>query len=282
MSTPEQSGRNSSQSLRRALKILDLLASPESVRGLHQGMSITQLADRLQTAKSTVSRLLVPLTEQRLVQRDSNTGRFRLGDGVLWLGERYLDSLDLRAVASEHLLRLLETTGCTCHLVVRDGLDVVYIDKIEDRTAVRMASRIGSRLPMYRTAVGKAIAAWSPRELTEEIIAGGLTQITEKTITDPEKFRSEVDSVRRRGFAIDDRENEMQVRCVAAAILDHRERPIGAVSVSALAAQTSAALVREYGVQVRLTALQISAGMGSRRAVATLETLPKPAAGSEK
>lgn len=265
--------RNASQSLRRALRILELLASPESVSRPYTGMSIARLAEELDTAKSTVSRLIGPMVDQRLVVRDPQTHRYRLGDGTLWLGERYLEGLDLRTVAVPFLVELQEQTESTCHLVIREGLEVVYIDKLEDRSAVRMASRIGSRLPMYRTAVGKAIMAFSPPSLLDEVIAAGMEPITERTITTGDRLKAEVELARRRGFAVDDRENEPQVRCVAAAILDHRDRPIGAVSISSLVSQTSARVARAYGELVSIATLKISVEMGSNRARTTLERI---------
>ncbi|GAB3214067.1 IclR family transcriptional regulator [Marinactinospora thermotolerans] len=254
--------RNASVSLRRALAILeDVRAQPAGSGGL----TLTQLAERVGVNKSTVLRLATPLLEARLLARDRETGRFRLGAAALALGQAYLDQLDLRSAASKHLRELMRRTGNTCHLVVLEGTDVVYADKVEDTTTVRMASRIGVRMPAHRTAVGKAILAHSPPDLVEHVLAAGLAPVTAKTITDPEVFRRELGRIRERGYAIDDRENEPEVRCVAAPVFDHNDDPVAAISVSSLASMLPAARVRELGPDVAATAALISADLGARR-----------------
>jgi DNA-binding IclR family transcriptional regulator len=109
------------------------------------------------------------------------------------------------------LRRLLHAVDETCHLVVYDSPDVVYIDKVENEQTVRMASRIGSRVPAYRTAVGKAILAWLGEDALQPVIDAGMPPITERTTTDPGQLRAELERVRRRGYAVDDRENEPEV-----------------------------------------------------------------------
>jgi len=252
--------RNSSASLRRALAILDYVRSRPADSG---GASLTQLAEGVGVNKSSVLRLSAPLVEAGLLTRDARTGRFRLGPAALSLWQAYLDQMDLRSVASEHLRGLMRRTGHTCHLVLLDGHDVVYADKVENTTTVRMASRIGSRRPAYRTAVGKAILAFSPADLVEDVIAAGLPAATPRTVTDPEVFTEELRRVRERGYAIDDRENEPEVRCVAAPVFDHNRDPVAAISVSSLASRLPAARVRELGPQVAAVAARISDDLGA-------------------
>lgn len=244
--------RNQSASLRRALAVLD------HVRG-HTGLSLTQLAEGVGLSKSTVLRLTVPLVEARLLERDRRTGAYRLGHGTLQLGQAYLATLDLRAVAAEESHRLMSEVRETVHLVVYDHPHVVYIDKVENETNVRMASRIGSRGPVHATAVGKAILAWQP----EEALAGlALDPITKHTITDADRLRAELTHIRRRGYAVDDRENEPEVRCVAAPIFNHNDAVVAAVSVSGLTSRITAARVRELGPLVAGAASRISRKLG--------------------
>ena len=257
-----RAGRNSGQSIRRALALLDQVAQCSRERG--RGCSLTELAGALRLDKSTVSRLGAPLLELDLLRRDPATGRYLLGHHTLRLGQDYLEGLDLREVAASHLDALLERTGSTCHLVVREGFDVVYVDKKENTAVVRMASRIGHRLPLSCTAVGKAMMAASPPELTDAVITAGLPSMTTKTLVDPGALRADLKMTRRRGYAIDDGENEPEVRCVAAPVFDHLGQVAGAVSVSSLASHASPARVRELGAAVRATGGEISAAMGAR------------------
>jgi IclR family acetate operon transcriptional repressor len=207
--------RNNSTSLRRALDLLGYARDhPDAARGL----ALTTIAEDLGMSKSTILRLSAPLMEADLLLRDRETGWFRLGPGALRLGQAYQSPIDLRTVAREPLRRLLQAAHETCHLVVYDPPDVVYIHKVEDEQTVRMSSRIGSRVPTYRTAVGKAILAWLGKDALQAVIDVGLPAVTERTTTDPGRLRAELERVRRRGYAVDDRENEPEVRCVAAPI----------------------------------------------------------------
>jgi IclR family transcriptional regulator, acetate operon repressor len=216
-------------------------------------------------SKSTILRLTAPLTDGHLLVRDDETGWFRLGPGALRLGQAYLSSLDLRTVAREPLRRLLRTVGETCHLVVYDPPDVVYIDKVENEQTVRMASRVGSRVPAYRTAVGKAMLAWLGEDAVDAVIAAGMPAVTDRTTTDPGQFRTELAGVRKRGYAVDDRENEPEVRCVAAPVFDHTDGVAGALSVSGLASRITPAQVHEIGPLIVRTGLEISRSLGSTR-----------------
>jgi DNA-binding IclR family transcriptional regulator len=256
--------RNNSASLRRALDLLGHVRDhPDAARGL----TLTTIATGLGLSKSTILRLSAPLIEADLLVRDRETGWFRLGPGALRLGQAYLSSIDLRTVAREPLRRLLAAVDETCHLVVYDPPDVVYIDKVENEHAVRMASRIGSRVPAYRTAVGKAILAWLGEDALRAVIDAGLPAVTERTTTDPARLRAELERVRRRGYAVDDRENEPEVRCVAAPVFDHAGTVAGALSVSGLASRIPPARVHEIGPVLIQAGLEISRSLGSSRPI---------------
>ncbi len=261
MSPVPEPRRNSSASLRRALAVVERVRSAPPERG---GVGLTELAEELGVHKSTVLRLSVPLVEYGLLTRDPRTGRFRVGTAALLLWQSYLDHLDLRSVASEHLRGLMRATGHTCHLVLLDGHDVVYIDKVENTATVRMSSRIGARMPAYRTAVGRAILAFGPEDLVADVVAAGLPAVTARTVTDPRVLAEELRRVRERGYAIDDRENEPEVRCVAAPIFDHNRDPVAAISVSSLAGRLPVARVRRLGPEVAAVAARVSAELGGR------------------
>ncbi|GAA2581063.1 IclR family transcriptional regulator [Actinomadura fulvescens] len=253
--------RNQSSSLRRALAVLDHVRA----HGGGRGLSLTRVADDLGLSKSTVLRLTVPLVEADLLARDRETGWFRLGHGTLRLSQAYLTSLDLRTVAAEPLRRLRQEVGETCHLVVCDLPDVVYIDKVESEHNVRMGSRVGSRMPAYRTAVGKAMLAWMDEAAVRRVVDAGMPAVTERTITGADRLRTELSRIRRLGYAVDDRENEPEVRCVAAPIFDHEERVAGALSVSGLTSRLPPARVREVGPLVARICQEISRVLGSPR-----------------
>ncbi|MFF1787324.1 IclR family transcriptional regulator [Kitasatospora sp. NPDC058243] len=253
--------RNQSSSLRRALAVLGHVRDHSDGRGV----PLAQLAEALGLNKSTVLRLAGPLLDEHLLDRDRETGWFRLGHGSLRLGQAYLSTLDLRSVAAEHLRRLQREAGETVHLTVWQAPGIVYLDKVEDETNVRMASRVGSRAPAYCTATGKAILAWLPDEAVTEVVAAGLRPVTAWTISDETRLRADLSRIRARGYSIDDRENEPEVRCVAAPIFDHAGEVTAALSVSGLTSRMTAARVRALGPVVAQAGLRISRELGSDR-----------------
>lgn len=261
--TAEVPTRNAALSLRRGLRLLEHVA--DRTRSGAASVSLTELAAELGTAKSTVLRLTAPMLETDLLRRTPEAG-FTLGLGALLLGQSYLEGIDLRAAAAPFLRRTAETTGLTCHLVVPDGTDIVYVDKVETRGTVRMGSRIGNRLPMRNTASGKAIVAFGEPELLAQVLAVTAVAMTDQTITDDDRWRQEVERTRARGYGIDDRENEPGIRCVAAPVLDHANQVVGAMSISGLASRFPAAAVRELGEGVVRTALEVSVALGSSSA----------------
>ena len=118
-------------------------------------------------------------------------------------------------------------------LAILDHLSVLYIRIRESRQAVRMSSGLGSRSPAHCTGVGKALIAFQPPEIVQQIIDNGLKRYTQGTITDPEKLRAELATIRQKGYAIDDEEIEVGLRCIAAPIRDHSGQVTAAISVAA-------------------------------------------------
>lgn len=263
MSTPTTSdppARNNSSSLRRALSILLHLADPSvDARGLGLG----DLATALEINKSTLLRLLAPLTETRLVERHAETGRYRLGWRTAQLGQAYLERLDLRAVAHDVLIDLTGESGETTHLVIADLPEVVYVDKVDPARPVLMYSRIGNRQPAYSTAVGKAILSHADLDVVRQVAAGGMPARTPRTHTDLDSLLADLESTRGRGYAVDDIENEPDLRCVAAPVFDHTGSADCAVSISGPASRVSAERTPELGRLVVASAEEISRRRGA-------------------
>ena len=257
---PAPGDRNQSSSLRRALAVLGYVREHADNR---RGVPLGKLAEALELNKSTVLRLAGPLLDEHLLDRDRETGWFRLGHGALRLGQAYLSTLDLRGVAVDHLRRLQQEVGETVHLTVWDGPDIVYVDKVENETNVRMASRVGSRAPAYCTASGKAMLAWLPEEAVQQVVAAGMRQVTSWTLCDEPQLRADLARIRARGYSIDDRENEPEVRCVAAPIFDHTGEIAAALSVSGLTSRMTVSRVRTLGTVVAQVGQRISRELGA-------------------
>lgn len=254
--------RNNSASLRRALSILLHLAEDT---GRPDGPNLGELAAALQLNKSTVLRLLAPLTDERLIEQDPDTGRYRLGWRNAQLGQTYLERLDVRGVAHGVLAGLMAASGETTHLVLADLPDVVYVDKVETPQPVRMYSRIGSRQPAYCTAVGKALLAHAGDDAIAQAVSAGLLRRTPNTLTTGLALRADLAMARERGYAVDEVENEPDIRCVGAAVFDHTETARYAMSISGPATRLTVDRVPELGRLVGAAAVELSRRLGSRR-----------------
>jgi len=216
------------QVLDRALAVINAIAESKA------DATLAELSETVKLHKSTVHRILMILESYRVVDRDSQTGRYRLGLRLFELGSIAIGTFNIRDRARRHLEKLLYEVDETIHLCVLDSGEVLYVDKFEPSRSVRMASRIGRRNAVHCTAVGKAMLSWLPdREVDDMLRSHGMARFTPNTITTPAELKVELQAILRRGYSIDNEEVEEGVRCVGAAVLDYASRPIAAISVSA-------------------------------------------------
>jgi DNA-binding IclR family transcriptional regulator len=215
-----------STTVAKAIGILDILASTADT-----GISLTELSTLIDMPKSSTHRYLGTLQELGLAVRKGND-RFYLGTKVIELAGAFLVKSDLRIESQDVLNELAEKTGETIHLAVPSGWEVVYIAKVESKHALVMSSHIGARIPMYCSALGKAILAFGGEEILNLILAHPMIQRTPNTITTIEALKIELGLTQRRGYAIDNEENEISISCVGAPIFDYNATPIAAISIS--------------------------------------------------
>ncbi len=196
-------------------------------------MGISALAIRLGLAKSTVHRLATTLVEYDILEQNRETGKYRLGLALFELGTLVRRKMDTASESRAQMYSLAEMTGETVQLAVLDHQSVLYIRILESRQAVRMSTIAGSRAPAHCTSVGKILLAHQSSEVVQEIIDNGLKRYTANTITDPAVLAEELVAIRAKGFALDDEEIEVGLRCVAGPIRNHSGRVIAAISVAA-------------------------------------------------
>jgi len=246
------------QSLDRALTILDLFDEH------NRELKITEISARVGLHKSTVHSLLKTLQLHRYIEQDER-GQYRLGMRLLEKGQLLLQSFDIREIAGGPLRELSAETGQTVHLVIRDGAEGIYIDKVEGRKAAIRYSRIGRRVPLHSSAVGKVLAAFLPEGELDRILNGYAYSVhTPHTIASEAAFREELQTVRDLGIAYDREENEPGVRCAAAPVYDHDGRVAAAVSISTMASAVSGEELASFAERLRETAERISRGLGYR------------------
>jgi IclR family acetate operon transcriptional repressor len=242
----------------RASVILRALRADRFTRGLR----LTEIAQQCGLEKSTTHRLLAALAADDLVEQDPETERYRLGIALLELGMAVYRRLDIRQEALPILRSLADRAEETIHLGVARGGHVVYLEKVESPHAFQMRSRVGERMPLYSTGVGKAILAYATAAELEAVLADGLTRRTPNTITDPVELRHELERIRLRGYSTDMEENEDGVRCVGAPVFDHRLTVAGAISIAGPAFRFSEKRMTELAGHIVVAAEEISRRLG--------------------
>lgn len=253
------------QVLDRALAALAILAKSSS------DCSLAELCPALKLHKSTVHRLMMVLEQHRLVVKNPETGRYRLGLRLYELGSRAIERLDLRGRARPYLDQLQDEFGETVFFCILDEGQVFYVEKVESQRSVRTACTVGSRAPAYCTAVGKAMLAELPEAEVNKIVRRwGLKAVTPKTITTAGALRAELKTVRARGYAIDDEEKEEGLRCIGAAVRSHSGRLAAAMSISGPAFRMTRERVPQIGRALVEAAGKLSAELGYQGAPADL------------
>lgn len=215
------------QSIDRALRILDLFDEYETE------LKITEISERMQLHKSTVHSLLKTLQSRNYIEQNVENGKYRLGMKLFERGNLVIRSLDIRTISKKYLIDLSVKTGNTVHLVILDGKEGIYIDKVEGSSATVLYSRIGRRIPVHCSAVGKALVAHKNGVELNEILDGYVyKQHTPNTLMNENAFIAELEKVRSTGYAMDREENEPGITCLAVPIWDHSGSVVAAMSMS--------------------------------------------------
>ncbi|MBV7672216.1 IclR family transcriptional regulator [Streptomyces halstedii] len=212
----------------RALDVLELFLESDGT------LSAPEVTRRLQLPRTTVHELLTTLAARSyLVTVPEQPGRYRLGVRTYQLGSRYAEQLDLAAEGQQVAREVAETCGETVHVAILEDTEVIYIAKVDSTHAVRMVSAAGRKLPAHCTAVGKLLLAALPEaELDARIEGRALAAMTGHSITDAAELRAALTAARKRGVAVEHRESNPDVSCVAAPVRDRSGRVVAALSIS--------------------------------------------------
>jgi IclR family KDG regulon transcriptional repressor len=251
--------RSKVQSVERCLDILESLAVAENSIG------ILDLSNRVALHPSTVHRLLSTLLARGYVRQDSRNGRYSLGARALALAQSFHERQDLRTDAHPFLQRLMQETGETANLIVLDCDEAVYVDQVPSPHLVRMFASIGRHVPLHSTGCGKVLLAHLESSERSRIFREkGLPRSTRYTITSATELERELADIRRRGYAVDDRENDEDVRCIAGPVRDHMGKVIAALSISGPTARVTKERIPDMGRLVVAIATELSAALGHK------------------
>jgi IclR family transcriptional regulator, KDG regulon repressor len=224
---------------------------------------IAQLTAMAGYPRPTVYRIVGALIAEGLVVETPHGGSYCLGPRLLMLASRSWERSDLRIVASETLQALRDITQETVHLAVRSGAEMVYIEKLESPHAVRMASRIGTRVTLYSSSVGKAYLSSLTRANRDALLATlHFERFTPNTIVERAVLDAELDATQARGYSEDREENEKQIFCYGGAILAANGEPLACVSVSIPLYRKSATPLATYIVPLKDACRAIAEGLG--------------------
>jgi len=228
----EPGGRPMVPALPKAFAILDLV-------GREAGIGFTAIQKTLGLPKSTVHQLISTLRDVGALQPTSDGG-YLLGLKLCELGAIAADQRTIERVALPYLKALSLDVAMTCHLGVLEGDSPIYLAKVEVDQDIKINTWVGKRLSLYRSSLGKVLLAWQPEAARERLIA----QIewvarTPKSLPDADALRRHLEGVRARGWATDDEEDMLNVRCVSAPVFDRQRNVVAAISAVGTVLQVS-------------------------------------------
>jgi DNA-binding IclR family transcriptional regulator len=250
----------------RAAQILKLLAK-------RKGMTLTEISTYLDIPKSSAFDIVSTLKKEGFIKIDNQElKRYSLGIASFEVGSAYLSQINLTSLVRPYLKDLMKEFETTAFLAVEDQGKIVYLDKIEPSTTARTTLSLGTRQDMYHTALGKALLACHSEEEVKQIIGEeSLMKLkTERTITNYLELLKELEITRKRGYAIDNREGNNNVYCLAALLLNDKSDPVAAISLSFLYYEIRDKDMEIVARRIKDTALKISEKLGYQASVVFL------------
>jgi IclR family acetate operon transcriptional repressor len=267
-STPPRRGRAPSkpgapvgqvQSLTRGFSILEALAKSGA------GLTLTDVARRVQLPPSTTHRFLSTLERMGYVYQAGDLGLWYVGLQAFTVGTTFLANRDFVAQSHASMHRLMEQAGETANLAILDGTEAVFIAQVQCHEMMRTLVKLGSRVPLHASGVGKALfAALADEQIDAILKVRGLPRITENTIVVPETMWAALRVIRQRGYSFDDEEHARSTRCVGAAIYDEHAEPLGAISIAGPSTRLADERIRQLGPIVAHIAEELTRHLGGK------------------
>lgn len=229
------------KSLYKALLILEEFMTADTYLG------VNQIAEALNLPKSTVSNVLSVYENRGFVERDSHSGKFKLGIKALELSNHTYQTNDVRRILQPFMQELGRYSMENVLLATYNGGEVVYIGAVhEERTTFNGRYLIGVRAPVYCTGIGKAMLAFLGEAELKRVLEKGLRPFTENTITDEAQLRAELKKIRQQGFAVDNMEHEFGIKCVGVPIRNSEGEVVAGMSISGPSPRMSEDKIEDY------------------------------------
>lgn len=245
------------QSVDRALSILETLAEDD------QGYRLSDLAVRTGLSTSTVHRLLATLEGRRFVQFNRADSKWHVGARAFTVGATFARRRNFSAQAVPYLRKLRDLTRETANLAVVDDEFIIVLTRMESREIMRSLTKVGGRVAMVASGVGKAVlATYSDEDVGAIIQHHGMPRLTEKSIVRPSDLFRELETIRRQGYAVDDEEACMGLRCIAAVVYNDCAEPLAAISVSGMTSRVTDDRLPQLGQVVREVAAELTLALG--------------------
>ncbi|TCD12286.1 HTH-type transcriptional regulator BhcR [Oricola cellulosilytica] len=246
------------QSLDRALAVLKIVSDGS-------GMSLTEIAEAGDQSPATVYRILTTFGLHAVVDFDERTQLWHVGAGAFRIGSSFLRRTRLVEQSRVVMERMMVESGETANLAIIDHGEVIFISQIETHEPIRAFFRPGTRGPVHASGIGKAILAYQPIEQARATLRGGaLEMFTDHTIVAENTLLEELDTIRSRGWAVDDEERTNGMRCIAAPIFNQFAEAVAGVSVSGPTVRMTGGRDAALGELVRQAADEITDAIGGR------------------
>jgi IclR family transcriptional regulator, KDG regulon repressor len=240
----------------KAVQILDVFAQTENAVG------VTELAGMTHLNVSTVYRIACVLTDHGYLRKDEKKGKYTIGLKFLKFNSMLMNKLNVREIAYPFMEKLRTVTGESVNLAILDGNEAVYVEHIESNHMLRTFTVLGNRVPLYCTGVGKVFCAYMDEDTVYHMIKTPFSSYTENTLTDFTRLEKELANIRLEGVALDNGEMDIDVRCIAAPIMDSSRRVAASVSISGPRSRLTEQRIEELKPLVKKYAEQISGAMG--------------------
>jgi DNA-binding IclR family transcriptional regulator len=245
------------KSLKKALDLIELVAESGAI-------GVRDLAQISGLPPATAHRIVATLVNCGYLNKDDRTHHYALSPKFLVLGEKVQQQIDIVSIARPYLEKLMGESRENANLSIRDGHHVIYIDHVGSPDHnLRIFTKLGGSAPLYASGVGKVfLSCFSEPQFQRYVEEAAFQSFTANTITTVQKLRDEIQTVREKGYAVDNQEKELGVRCVAAPIFDHSNQIKAAISISGAAQRITMKRLPALGKLVVGVAHQLSVAIG--------------------